>query len=191
MSDTNPDDPAGGATPPTPPPADPQPAGDKQLGPGGEKALRAEREQRKALEQRLAKLAPLEKLAEQLGGGTDDGKSEVEVLRDRFAQHEKQLGEERTARWRAEVASEMGLTAKQAARLQGTSREELAADAADLLASFPAAAPGTPRPDPSQGSRGNNPTLDLSAQIADAKAKGDYRTVIALEKQKLQKLPTK
>lgn len=45
--------------------------------------------------------------------------------------------------------------------------------------------PVTPRPDPSQGARGAGP--DLDSRIAEAKSKGDFRTVIALENQKFAK----
>jgi hypothetical protein len=160
------DPPADPPAPPTDPPptgpADPPP--DEPLGPPGIKALQEEREARKALERQIAELAPLRKLAEAFGAGTPTagGKSEVELLSERFAEHERQLGEERQARWRAEVAAEKGLTPAQAARLRGGTREELVADADDLLTLFPAAPaqpthPAGPRPDPSQGSRGNTP----------------------------------
>ena len=172
-------------TPTTTPPADP-PEGDKPLGPGGEKALAAEREARKALERQIAALAPLQKLAEALGSGTPEaaGKSEVELLNERFAEHEKTVAEERAARWRAEVAHEKGLTPQQAARLQGGTREELTADADALVALFPAAKPGTPAPDPSQGSRGGN-LPDTDALIREAQAKGDWKTVLTLQNAKL------
>src|SRR5687768_11663324 len=100
---------------PTPAPTDPtppaDPSGDKPLGPAGERALAAEREARKALERQLAELAPLKKLAEALGAGGPQagGKSEVELLNERFSSYEQQLAEERHARWVAEVAAEKGL----------------------------------------------------------------------------------
>lgn len=161
---------------------------DEPLGEGGKKALAAEREARKALEKQIAALAPLQKLADALGTGTPaaGGKSEVELLNERFAEHEKTVAEERAARWRAEVAHEKGLTPAQAARLAGATRDELLADADALLALFPAAAsanPGTPKPDPSQGARGGG--LSVDAQIAEAQKKGDWRTVISLQNQKL------
>lgn len=56
-------------------------------------------------------------------------------------------------------------------------------------AKYPAApgqAPTGPRPDPSQGTRGTGP--DANSLIAAAKAKGDWRTAISLENQKLQQL---
>lgn len=183
-----PGDPAPTPTPipaPTPTPA-PEPD-DKPLGPGGEKALAAEREARKALEK---KFAPLEQLVAALNGGTkpEGGKSEVDLLNERFAQYEKDLADERARSWRLEVAQEKSLSAEQSAWLQGATREELVASADKLLAAFPAAptGPRTPAPDPSQGARGGQPTPDLEAQIAEAKAKGDNWRAVALERSKLR-----
>lgn len=185
------DPPAPPADPPPPPtpPADPPQPPDDPLGPAGINALREEREARKALEQRLAKLEPLEKLAAALGAGdpANQGKTDADLLNERFAQHERALAEERAARYRAEVAAEKKLTPEQAARLVGGTRDELAADADALLALFPAAAPGAPRvpqPDQTQGSR-NAPPPDLDTQIAAAQKAGDVRTVIALQRKKL------
>lgn len=186
-----PGDPAPAPTsPPAPTPGQPAPTDDKPLGPAGEKALATEREARKALEKQLAALAPLQKLAEAIGGGQQQpgGKSEVELLNERFAQLEQNAAEERTARWRLEVAAEKGLTPQQASRLVGGTREELAADADALVALFPAtpAGPRTPVPDPSQGARGGQ-VPDIEAQIKEAQAKGDWRSVISLQNQKLAK----
>ena len=47
-------------------------------------------------------------------------------------------------------------------------------------------APG-PRPDPSQGTRGAGPG-DVDSQIAEAQAKGDWRTVLSLQNNKLANL---
>lgn len=190
-----PGDPAPVPTPPpaptTPPPADPAP--DVPLGPAGERALATERAERKKLEQQLAQLAPLSKLAEALGAGTPAaaGKSEVDLLNERFAQLEKAATDERAARWRLEVAAEKGLTPQQAARLGGATREELAADADALVALFPTAptGPRTPAPDPSQGARGGQPGPDLDAQIAEAKKAGNFRKAISLERSKLAAIP--
>jgi hypothetical protein len=185
------------APPADPPPADPAappaapPADDKPLGPAGERALAAEREARKALEKQLAELSPLKDLAKALNGGTKppDGKTELQLLQERLTSHETELGNERSARWRAEVAHEAGLTPQQAARLQGATKDELLADAAALKELFPAApaAPGTPRPDPSQGPRGPGP--DIDSRIAEAQAKGDWRAVIRLQNDKLTNKP--
>ncbi|MEO3922702.1 hypothetical protein ABGB07_02285 [Micromonosporaceae bacterium B7E4] len=189
---------------PTPPPGDPAPTppepvptpalpgppkDDKPLGPGGEKALAAEREARKALEKQLADLAPLKQLAGMLGGQpTGDGKTDLDRLTERLSQHETELANERLARWRAEVVAEKGISPALAARLQGATREELAADADALVALIPTAKPGTPAPDPSQGSRGGTPP-DLDAQIAEAQKKGDVMAVIRLNGQKLAAQP--
>lgn len=48
-------------------------------------------------------------------------------------------------------------------------------------------AAGTPRPDPSQGSRGGA-AVGVDARIADAQAKGDWRTVLSLQNEKLANL---
>jgi hypothetical protein len=188
---------------PTPPPGDPAPAPtapplptppanppeDKPLGPAGERALAAEREERKKLERQLAELSPLKQLAEAISGGQKPpaGKSEVDLLNERFAELEKTANDERAARWRVEVAQAKNLNAEQAAWLQGSTQEELLASADRLLAAFPAtpAGPRTPAPDPSQGARGGQPGPDLEAQIAAATAAKDWRKAAALQKQKL------
>lgn len=181
-----PGDPAPAPTDPTltPPPTDP-PA-DPPLGPAGERALATERAERKKLEQQLAALSPLQKLAEAMGAGTPaaGGKSEVDLLNERFAELEKTANDERAARWRIEVAQAKSLTAEQAAWLQGGTQEELLASADRLLAAFPAG-PRTPAPDPSQGARGGQPGPDLTAQIEEARKAGDFRKAISLERSKL------
>ena len=169
------------------PPAQPETAQDDQpLGEAGLKALHREREARKALERRLAALAPLERLAAALAAdqGADDGKTDVQRLAERLDAYERQLAEERMARWRVEVAAERGLPPELADRLRGSTREELAADADALRALIPAAgaAPRVPMPDPTQGARG---PVDLDAQIADAQRRGDWRTVLSLQNQRL------
>lgn len=183
-----PGDPAPVPTPPpTPAPAGPAPADDKPLGPAGERALAVERAERKKLQEQLAALSPLTKLAEALGAGTPaaNGKSEVELLQEKFSTYEAELQTERTARWRAEVAAAKGLTPEQAARLQGSSLEEYTTDADALLSLFPAAGPRTPAPDPSQGARGGQPGPNVEAQIAEATKAGDWRKAAALQKTKL------
>lgn len=179
-------DPPSTDPPKTDPPATDPPSTDPPLGPAGEKALAAERDARKALEKQVAALAPLQKLAEALGvdPAKADDKSELEKLAARVTSTEETLTTERTGRWRAEVANEKGLTAEQATRLTGSTKEELLADADTLLAAFPAAKPGTPKPDPSQGGQGGSP-VSLDTQIAEAQKAGDYKKVIHLQNQKL------
>lgn len=198
-----------GATPPNPAPTnDPKPAEpaagdppngkpadtpDEPLGEGGKKALQAERKAREELERQVKALAPLAKLAEALGADPSKaGKDGPEQLAEQFEALKKQVTDEQLARFRAEVAHEKGLTAKQAARLVGATREELTADADELLATFPAApaTPGTPRPDPSQGARGGG-EVDNEALIAEAQKKGDWHTVLRLQNEKLARMATK
>lgn len=143
--------------------------------------LAKERDARKALEARF------EKLGEAFGvSKPENGKTDIDQLTERLSKHEEELATERQARWRAEVAHEKGLTEAQAARLQGTTRDELASDADSLKELFTAApaASGTPKPDPSQGARG---PVDLNAQIAAAEKEGDHKLAIRLKSQQLLK----
>jgi hypothetical protein len=158
---------------PAPIPPAPPPKPEDGLGEAGKKALAEERAARQALQKRF------DKLAEALGDGDKaKGKTDIELLNDKFGAYEQQLAAEREARFRAEVAQEKGLTAKQAARLKGATRDDLLADADDLLASFPAAAapqadpakPPTPAPDPSQGNRNSPPPRPKSLTEAVAEA---------------------
>lgn len=143
--------------PPAEPPADPTtpPATGDGLGEAGKKALQEEREARKALEREIKALKerdPVKELLAKLGQEPATGDDPAKALQDRIDAMERRAAEAEAKALRAEVASEKGLTAAQAKRLQGSTRKELEADADDLLASFPKAA-GTPRPDPTQGAR--------------------------------------
>lgn len=184
--------PAGDPPKPTPPPTTPAVADppkdpkNEPLGEGGLKALEAERDARKELEKQLKALSPLQKIAEALGGGDPaKGKTEIEQITERLANHEKELTTERAARWRAELANEHGFSAEQAAELRGGTREEIAAHAERLKTLFPTAptTPGTPKPDPSQGGRSGG-GIDLDSRIQEAQTKGDWRSVISLQNQK-------
>jgi hypothetical protein len=144
-------------------------------------ARKAETEARKALEKRIDALKPFEALAQQLGNGdAAKGKSEIEQLGERHAQLEKEIREERDARWRAELAHEHGLTAKQASRLRGATRDEMVADAKDLVADFEIQAkqdaekrPGRPKPDRSQGGgTGQSGASGKDAGMAEARRRG-------------------
>jgi hypothetical protein len=130
---------------------------DKPLGAAGEKALRQEREARKALEKQVAELAPLLELAKSLSGAVPGVEpSDTEKLAAELEQIKAEAAQERLGRIRLEVATSRGLTPAQAARLQGNTAEELEADADALLALFPQTtpeAPKGPRGDPAQGAR--------------------------------------
>jgi len=90
----------------------------------------------------------------------DRDKTEAQKLADRAEAAEKRAVELETKALRLEVASEKGLTPAQAKRLVGTTREELEADADELLETFkPAQAEATDQVVPSLdlGTRGAAP----------------------------------
>ena len=90
----------------------------------------------------------------------DRDKTEAQKLADRAEAAEKRAVELETKALRLEVASEKGLTPAQAKRLVGTTREELEADADELLETFkPAQAEATEQVVPSLdlGTRGAAP----------------------------------
>ena len=77
-------------------------------------------------------------------------KSEAQKLEERASSAETKLTQTELRALRAEVALEKGLTPSQAKRLVGSSLDELAADADELLRDLGKQSTG-PRPDPSQG----------------------------------------
>jgi hypothetical protein len=136
----------------TPPATPPAPPNDEPLGEPGKKALDEERKKNRELEKELAghRKAAQDK--------ADADKSEAEK---RAAAEERATQAELRAA-RLEVAAEKGLTPAQARRLVGTTKEELEADADQILIDFPVApattaTPPVPKPDPSQGSKGTPP----------------------------------
>ncbi|MEU8186021.1 hypothetical protein [Micromonospora carbonacea] len=102
----------------------------------------------------------------------DRDKSEAEKTAERLTAAEQRAEQAELRALRLEVAAEKGLTPAQAKRLVGASREELEADADDILTTFAAgpAAPErrAPRPDPSQGSRGGKALGGKEAGLAEA-----------------------
>lgn len=141
------------------PPAEPKPETDP-LGEAGKKALAAERDARKAAEKELAKY----RKAEQEKAEAD--KTEAE----KRAAAEQRAADAELRATRLEVAHAKGLTPAQAKRLVGTTKEELEADADEILRDFPTAQakPGAPKPDPSQGPRGETKTRPTSLGAAVA-----------------------
>jgi hypothetical protein len=123
---------------------------DEPLREAGEKALKAERDARKAAEKELAKF----RKAEQDRADADKSEAEKRTA----AEARAEAAELRALR--VEVAHAKGLTPGQAKRLVGATRDELEKDADEILVEFPvakAAAPPKPKPDPSQGSKGDAP----------------------------------
>lgn len=101
----------------------------------------------------------------------DRDKTEHQKLAESHAAAEQRAKDAELRATRLEVAADKGLTSAQAKRLVGTTREEVEADADEVLRDFPTAAkPGvkTPRPDPSQGSRGATAMSGRDAGLAEA-----------------------
>lgn len=137
-------DPATPPSDPQPAPAatdEPEPTGDpSQLGDAGKRALAEERRARREadaarqkLEAQLKELQPLADKARELEESQKSEQQRIEEARDAAINRATQADQRA---WRLEVALEKGLTAKQALRLVGDSKEALMEDADDLLASF-------------------------------------------------------
>lgn len=135
----------------TPAPAE-QPT--DELGDAGKKALDAERKNaRAAARERDA-------LAARLKEFEDRDKTDQQKLAERAEAAEKRATDLESRSLRLEVAFEKGLTPAQAKRLVGTTRDELEADADEVLRDFPALKPdGRPRGDLDQGVRTPAPPL--------------------------------
>lgn len=154
---------AGGGSPVQPPkPADP--AGEKKpdepLGENGLKALEREREQRKQLEQTVTQLKQTQEsqtaaLAEALGVKVDKKQSDEDVVTALQKQVEDMQRDAAVNR----IAREHQITDGDDIALIGEARSEEAMTkvAARLVQ---AAAPGTPKPDPSQGPKVSAPKPD-------------------------------
>ena len=111
-----------------------------QTAPDTGKDWQAEAEKWKALARKHEEQAKVnyEEL-QRLKAASDASKSEMDKLREQLAALEKRTAEAERKALLAEVAQAKGLTPAQARRLQGNTREELEADADDLLAAFGAA----------------------------------------------------
>lgn len=83
----------------------------------------------------------------------DRDKSDSEKLAERVAAAEQRANDAEARALRLEVAAAKGLTAGQAKRLAGSTREELDADADELLADFAPASKDPDDPKPTPGSR--------------------------------------
>ncbi|MFI9204031.1 hypothetical protein [Streptomyces sp. NPDC053048] len=115
-----------------------------------------------------ARVAELEPAAAELHQVQEAGKTEAQRLTERAEAAERLADQTRAELIRAQVAHSKGLTARQAARLVGTTQEELEADADELLADL-TPTPASHRlmqPDPSQGSSGQHTAADPAALFA-------------------------
>lgn len=174
---------------PTPTPADVAPA---DLAHADEKpikwvpvaAVASERAERKAAEKRAADAEARVQAFE------DANKSELEKAAARAEAAEKALEAERTARLRAEVASEAGIPADLRDFLTGSDEESLRAQADKLKAAMATSTePRSPRPDPSQGAKPANSgpsqltKADMASmtpqQIEQARTEGRFNDLLA------------
>ena len=153
--------------------------------------LRGDLERKSA---RIAELTPFEQKARE---AEEASKSEVQRASEALSAAERRASEAEARLLRAEVATEKGLTAKQAARLVGTTRDELLADADDFLASLPApptAAPAgrTPVEALRPGALPNPAPASLDEQIAELMKdpKKNRRELISLQNDKLREIAT-
>ncbi|MEV7606112.1 DUF4355 domain-containing protein [Paenarthrobacter sp. NPDC089322] len=136
----------------------------QELGDGGLKALQAERDARKAAEKTAAEYAA------KLKGFEDEKLSELEKAQNAANEAAAELAKLRTENTRSKVALAKGLPADLVEFLTGDTEEEVAAKA-DLLISR-LGTPGTPKPDPSQGSKGSQAhALNGDPLLADLKSK--------------------
>lgn len=143
-----------------PPSGDPTP---EPLGDKGIRALQAERDRAKAAEERAkaaeAKIAEAERA--KLG--------ETERLALERDEHKTGREKAESKLLRYEVAMEKGLTAAQAKRLSGGTREELEADADELIEMFGGKAAPPPPGKPRENLRGGGDPTDEPEETDPAK----------------------
>jgi hypothetical protein len=126
------------------------------LGDAGKKALDAERKEKRAAEKRAADLeARLKEFEER-------DKTEAEKIADRAKSAEDRATQAESRAMRLEVAFDKGRTPAQAKRLVGSTREELEADADEILRDFPVKPAEPDVPDLDLGTRGTSKQVDDS-----------------------------
>lgn len=131
----------------------PEAPAEETLNEGGVKALRAERDARKAAD---ARVKDLEATVAALTVNLDEAKAAAATASEQAA---TQVADLQTQLARLQVIHEKAVPDTLAEFVQGTTTEELAASAEKLLAAIPAPAPASDaapaplamRPDPSQG----------------------------------------
>lgn len=125
------------------------------------------REWEKRAKQNMARISELEPKAKQFETLEAASKSELERAQEQAQALQQELASTQRQALVASVALDKGLPANLARRLQGDTRDDLEADADDLLAQFPqqsSSEPRAPRVDPSQGSSSNGRTATDPAQ---------------------------
>lgn len=144
---------------------------------GGEPSKAVPYDRFKAVnDQKTALEAQLAALQAQIKEREDAGKSELVKLTERLSTLESDLTKERLQNLRMQVATEKGIPTTLVGRLQGSTREELEADA-DQLAAYIKPAPGPGAQPPPKG--GQAATFDLSnktpEEIRKAMAEGKIK----------------
>ena len=124
----------------------------QELGDGGKKALSAERDARKAAERTAAELTTRLKQFE------DANLSELERTKKAAEESAAELAKLRSENVRNKVAIDKGVPADLVEFLTGDTEGDIAAKADLLLARLNT--PGTPKPDPSQGAKGEATALN-------------------------------
>jgi hypothetical protein len=150
---------------------------DDTLGDAGKRALTAERDARRKAEN------DLKTARDELGkvkADQDASKSDMQKVLDKVAGLETRAEEAERKALVAEVASEQKLTPAQARRLQGSTRDELEADAKDLLEAFGSKAEGDGKgkndgkgDDDGKGDKGDKPGIGRPKEKLRPGAAGD------------------
>lgn len=133
-------------------PAEGEAVESQELGDGGKKALQAEREARKAAEKANAELAARLKEFE------DSKLSELERAKKEAEESANELARLRSENIRSKVAIDKGIPADLVEFLTGDTEGDIAAKADLLMTRLNT--PGTPKPDPSQGAKGEAAALN-------------------------------
>ena len=129
------------------------------LGDAGQKAIKAERDARKAAERTAADLAARLKSIE------DANLSDLERAQSAAAEAAQELAALRVENVRTKVALAKGVPADLIDFLTGSTEEEVAAKADILIARLNTS--GTPKPDPSQGAKGSTPKKSTGDMFED------------------------
>lgn len=136
-------------------------ADSEPLGDAGKKALEAERKNaRQAAKERDALAARLQEFE-------DRDKSEAEKVAERAKAAEDRAAQAESKSLRLEVAFEKGLTPAQAKRLVGSTRDELEADADELLETFKPSEEKPPTVDLDLGTRTTTAATSTDPRSAD------------------------
>ncbi len=177
-AEATPAEPTEASTEETPKPAPPAATADEQLGDGGQKALKSEREARKKAED------DLKALRQEI---EDSKKTAEQKAADDIAAAKAEAGQSSAKALRYEVAAEKGLDLKLAARLTGSTKEELEADADALMALIPKAqqaeTPAGPTVPGQQPGGAQTPALITQSDLDALSADGKYEEINRLRRE--------